>query len=57
MRLDGKSYFVDGYTMKQFGNAHAADGMCKNVRKAKVTGHVENGRFAASSFELLPLEK
>lgn len=57
VRLDGHSYFVDGFTMKQLGNAHADDGMCNAVRKAKVTGHVENGRFAASTFELLPVQK
>jgi hypothetical protein len=55
--IDGKSYFVDGFTMKQFGNAHGENGMCKTVRHAKVTGHVENGRFAATSFELLPVQQ
>ena len=55
VRHDGQSYFVDGFTMKQLGDAHANDGMCNAIRKAKVTGHVENGRFAASTFELLPI--
>ena len=55
VRLDGQSYFVDGFTMKQLGDAHANDGMCNAIRKAKVTGRVENGRFAASTFDLLPI--
>ena len=57
VRFDGQSYFVDGFTMKQLGDAHADDGMCTTVRKAKVTGRVANGRFAAVTFELLPVDK
>lgn len=54
VRLDGQSYFVDGFTMKQLGDAHANDGMCNAIRQAKVTGEIVNGRFVASSFDLLP---
>ena len=57
VHLDGHSYFVDGFTMKQLGDAHSNDGMCNTIRRAKVTGHIENGRFAATSFEILPLRK
>ena len=57
VRLDGRSYFVDGFKMDQLGDAHAADGMCNTVRKAKVTGEIANGRFVASSIKLLPVEK
>lgn len=54
VRIDGKSYFVDGFKMDQFGDTHADDGMCKVIRKARVTGEIRKNRFAASSFELLP---
>ncbi len=54
VQIDGKSYFVDGFKMADFGDAHADDGMCNAVRQAKITGEIANGRFAASSFELLP---
>lgn len=57
VRIDGKSYFVDGFTMKDFGDAHADDGMCNTTHQAKVTGEVVNGRFVASSFKLLPVGK
>jgi len=57
VRIDGKSYFVDGFTIAQFGDTHADDGMCNVVRKAKVTGEVRNGRFAASTFEVLPVAR
>ena len=54
VRINGRSYYVDGIDMDSLGDAHAKDGMCEVIRKAKVTGEVRNGRFIASSFELLP---
>jgi hypothetical protein len=54
VRIDGKSYYVDGSSIDKHGDAHADDGMCECVRKAKVTGKIENGRFAATKFEVLP---
>lgn len=56
VRIDSKSYFVDGFKMDDLGDAHAKDGMCNAVRQAKVTGEIANGRFVASSFTLLPVE-
>lgn len=54
VRVNGRSYYVDGVDMDSLGDAHAKDGMCEVIRKAKVTGEVRNGRFMASTFELLP---
>ena len=54
VRINGRSYYVDGVDMDSLGDAHAKDGMCEVIRRAKVTGEVRNGRFSASSFELLP---
>ena len=53
VRIDGKPYFVDGTTIDEHGDAHAEDGFCNKIRKASVTGKVENGRFKATSFTLL----
>lgn len=53
VRLDGKAYFVDGSTIDAHGDAHAADGMCNAIRQARVEGHVSEGRFVATSFNLL----
>ena len=47
VRIDGKTYFVDGTTMNEHGNAHAEDGMCSAVRKAEVVGEVKDNRFVA----------
>ncbi len=57
VRIGGKSYYVDGSTMAEHGDAHGDGGMCNGVRKAKVTGEVKDGRFVSTSFELLPEEK
>jgi len=54
IRYEGKSYFVDGFKIDDLGDAHARDGLCYAVRKAKVTGEFGNGRFTASGFELFP---
>jgi hypothetical protein len=53
VRIDGKSYFVDGTTIQDHGDAHAEDGFCNAIRKAAVTGTVENNRFKATSFTLV----
>ncbi|MFM7102832.1 MAG: DUF6370 family protein [Verrucomicrobiota bacterium] len=54
VRVHGRAYFVDGVPLDSLGDAHAADGMCQVIRKARVTGRVAQGRFVASRFELLP---
>jgi hypothetical protein len=54
VRIDGKSYFVDGTSIHDHGDAHAGDGFCSAVRKAEVTGEVVGDRFNATSFKLLP---
>ena len=56
IRIDGKSYFVDGSDIDSHGDAHATDGFCNKVRKAEVQGEVVNERFKATYFTLLPEE-
>ncbi|HEU0137704.1 MAG TPA: DUF6370 family protein [Flavobacterium sp.] len=56
VRIDGKSYFVDGEKLDTHGDAHAHDGFCSVVRKAEVTGEIVGERYKATSFKLLPVE-
>ncbi|MDI1316402.1 DUF6370 family protein [Flavobacterium sp.] len=56
VRIDGKSYFVEGTDINKHGDAHGKDGFCSTVRKAEVTGQVKGEKFIASSFKLLPVE-
>ena len=57
VRIDGKSYYVDGSSIDDHGDAHDESGMCNCIRKARVTGEIKGDRFAATSFELLPFDK
>jgi hypothetical protein len=54
IRIDGKSYFVDGTNIDEHGDAHNKnDGFCEVVRKAKVSGKIVDNRFVATSFKLV----
>jgi hypothetical protein len=46
VRLDNKTYWVDGADVDSFGDAHDKNmGFCNKVRKADVQGEVKNDRF------------
>jgi len=57
VRIDGKAYYVDGTGIDDHGDAHADDGFCNTIRRARVSGSIENDRFVVTSFELLPVEE
>jgi len=56
VRIDGKSYFVDGTSIDEHGDAHAKDGFCEAVRKAEVQGEIVDNRFKATYFKLVKAE-
>ena len=53
VKIDGESYFVDGTTIHDHGDAHADDGFCQAIRQAEVKGEIIDGRFKAESFTLV----
>ena len=53
IRIDGKSYYVDGTSIDEHGDAHAKDGFCEAIRKAKVQGEIVNNRFKVTYFKLI----
>ena len=58
VRIDGKSYFVDGKSVDDFGDAHdEKHGFCNVISKATVTGEIVNNRFKAKTITLLPEKK
>ncbi len=57
VRIDGKSYFVDGTTIHDHGDAHSEKGFCNAISKALVTGEIVNNRFKATSFTLIEDKK
>lgn len=57
VKIDGVGYFVDGRKIDDFGDAHAEDGFCNAVRKAVVSGEIVDGRFKATSMQLIESKK
>lgn len=57
VRIDGKSYFVDGTAIDSDGDAHKEDGFCNAIRKAEVSGKIKKNRFKVTAFRLLTEEK
>jgi len=57
IRLNGKSYFVDGTKIDDHGDAHAQDGFCESIRMVKVQGEIKDDCFKATYFQLLPEDK
>ena len=53
VRIDGKTYFVDGTNIHEHGDAHADDGFCEAIRKANVKGTIIESRFKSESFTLI----
>ena len=54
IKIDDKSYFVDGAHIDDFGDAHDESiGFCNTVRKVEVTGKIVNDRFLATSFKVV----
>lgn len=53
IRIDGKDYYVEGSAIDEHGDAHAEDGLCTMIRKAKVKGVIKKGVFVAESIELI----
>jgi hypothetical protein len=54
VRIDGKTYWVEGSGIDDHGDAHGGMGFCNAVRKAEVSGKVKGKKFVATSFKLLP---
>lgn len=53
IRINGKTYFVEKANIDEFGDAHANEGFCNAIRKAKVQGEIIDNKFIASYFELI----
>jgi len=54
VRFDDKAYFVDGFNIDDFGDAHDKHtGFCEVIRKAEITGFIEDGEYKASAINLI----
>ncbi|WP_320815387.1 DUF6370 family protein [Flavobacterium sp.] len=57
VRIEGKSYFVDGTTIDDHGDAHAEDGFCSAIRKAEIEGTIVDNKFKIKTFKLFPIKE
>ena len=57
VRIDGKSYYVTGSAIDDYGDAHGTDGFCNAIRKAEAQGAIVDNRFVATYFKLLLPQK
>lgn len=54
VRIDDKAFFVDGFGIDDFGDAHDEKiGFCNAIRKAEIAGVIENERFKATSIKII----
>ena len=53
VRMNGKSYFVEGTTIDEHGDSHDKDGFCNAVSKAEVQGKVVGNKFVATYFKVV----
>lgn len=54
VKIDGKLYYVEGVDESAFGDAHAHDGYCNQIKKAVVSGEIRKGKFYATRFKYVP---
>lgn len=53
VRIDDKAYFVEGFSIDDFGDAHDEHtGFCEVIRKGEVTGEIVDNKFVANSIKL-----
>ncbi|TYP99680.1 hypothetical protein C7447_101284 [Tenacibaculum adriaticum] len=54
VKIDDKTYFIDGAHIDGFGDAHDIDkGFCNTIRKVKITGKIEHDRYKVSQFKII----
>ncbi len=54
VKMNNTAYFVDGFHIDDFGDAHDKEtGFCEVIRKAEITGKIEDDRFKATSIKLI----
>lgn len=53
VRFDNKAYYVDGFGIDDFGDAHDENsGFCNVIRKGEIKGYIKDDKFVASSIKL-----
>lgn len=54
IKIDDKAYFVEGFGIDDFGDAHnKTTGFCEVIRKGEITGKVIDNRFIATTIKMI----
>lgn len=53
IRMNDNTYYVEGTNIDDHGDAHASDGFCEAIKKAKVSGLIRERKFIVTSFKLI----
>ena len=56
IEIDQRYYFIEGFSIYEFGNPDSDFGLCSLIRDAKVLGKVKHGVFVAEKFELIDIK-
>jgi hypothetical protein len=57
IRINGKSYFVEGTDIDDHGDAHNEEGFCNAISKAEVQGKIVGDKFVATYFKVIKEKK
>ena len=55
VRLNDKTYYVEGTHIDSHGDAHAKDGFCNMIRKAETQGSLVGDKYKVTYFKVLPV--
>ena len=55
VEINSEYYYVEGTDIDDHGDAHAKDGFCNLIRKARVKGVIKGERFFLENFKLFEL--
>jgi hypothetical protein len=57
VKYNDSAYFVKGINIDDHGDAHAKDGFCNAIKKAKIQGELKDNIFWVTYFEILTPKK
>ena len=55
VEINSEYYYVEGTNIDDHGDAHAKDGFCNSIRKARVKGVIKGKKFFLENFKLFEL--
>ena len=55
VEINSEFYYLEGTNIDDHGDAHAQDGFCNSIRKARVKGVIKGEKFFLENFKLFEL--